>query len=252
MTSLVSEVCDTTRVTASEPTVLATSMGLNRARDPWRPGPVFDYAFELANPVDVPRLCVLTTAGGDQGEVIDAFYTAFAGHTVELSHLSLFTKPNVADVSAHLHAQDVIWVDRGSVVNALAVWRAHGLHVILRDCWRAGVVLAGESAGSLCWFSGGTSDSFGPVGAMRDGLGILPFSNAVHYAERGEQFRALLRACVLPPGYATDAGAELHFAGTELASAISDRKNAGAYCVEREADGNVATTTLDVRRLKRS
>lgn len=252
MILLESKFCDTTRVVASNPTVLATSMGLNRARDPWRPGPVFDYAFELANPVDVPRLCVLTTAGGDQTDVIDAFYTAFADRAVELSHLSLFAKPNVADVSAHLHAQDVIWVDRGSVVNALAVWRAHGVDVILRDCWRAGVVLAGESAGSLCWFGGGTSDSFGSIGAVRDGLDILPFSNAVHYADRGDQFREFVRDGVLPPGYATDAGAGLHFAGTELVSAISDRKNAGAYCVERDVDGNVVTTTLDVRRLKRS
>lgn len=227
-------------------------MGLNRAREPWRPGPVFDYAFELAKPAAVPRLCVLTTAGGDQLQTLERFHAAFAGRSVEQSHLSLFDKPNVADVAAHLHAQDVIWVDRGSLVNALAVWRAHGVDTILRDCWRAGVVLAGESAGSLCWFNGGTTDSFGPVDVAHDGLGFLPFSNAVHYAERGEQFRDLVRRRVLPGGYATDAGAGLHFEGTELVAAISDRKNAGAYRVERGEDGTVAEETLDVRRLRRS
>lgn len=234
------------------PTILATSMGLNRAREPWRPGPVFDYAFELAKPAGAPRLCVLTTAGGDQRETVDQFRAAFRDSSVDSSVLSLFDKPSVDDIAGHLRGQDVIWVDRGNMVNALAVWRAHGVDVVLRECWQAGVVLAGESAGSLCWFSGGTTDSFGPVHAAADGLGFLPFSNAVHYAERGELFREFIQQQVLPAGYATDAGAGLHFDNTELIAAISDRKNAGAYRVERRDDGTIDAEALEVRRLKRS
>ncbi|MBP2340140.1 peptidase E [Saccharothrix coeruleofusca] len=231
--------------------ILATSMGCNRARDPWQPGPIFDYAFDLTG-ASTRRLCVLTTAGGDQEATIRQFHAAFEGTSVELSHLVLFDKPNVADVEQHLRGQDVIWVDRGSLVNLLAVWRAHQVDRILRDCWLAGVVLAGESAGSLCWHEGGTTDSFGDVRGVRDGLGLVPFSNAVHYGERRDLFRDLIGSGELPKGYATDAGAGLHYEGTELVAAVSDRENACAYRVERQADGSVREEPLDVRRLKRS
>src|SRR2546430_11891480 len=148
-------------MTADAPTVLATSTGFNRSGDGWQPGPIFLYAFELARSTGSPRLCFVATANGDQIASVQAFYRAFAGSDVRCPPLALFDKPNVPDVSKHLLSQDVIWVDRGSVVNLLAVWRAHGLDKILHDCWRAGVVLAGESAGSLCWHSAGTTDSFG-------------------------------------------------------------------------------------------
>ncbi|MFK0250871.1 Type 1 glutamine amidotransferase-like domain-containing protein [Amycolatopsis azurea] len=239
-------------MTAKAPTILATSMGLNRAREPWQPGPVFDYAVELARPTGTPKLCLLATAGGDQREIFKQFEAAFADHPTQLTHLSLFDKPSASDVARFLHEQDVIWVDRGSLVNLLAVWRAHELDKILRGCWQAGVVLAGESAGSLCWFTGGTTDSFGPVEAVPDGLGLLPYSNAVHFADRREQFHQLIADETLPAGYVTDAGAGLHFEGTELVAAISDRKNAGAYWVERSSDGTARETALEVRRLKRS
>ncbi|MFC4079282.1 Type 1 glutamine amidotransferase-like domain-containing protein [Amycolatopsis samaneae] len=239
-------------MTAQAPTILATSMGLNRAREPWQPGPVFEYAFDLARPAGTPKLCLLATAGGDQGETLARFAAAFADQPVELSHLELYDKPNVGDVTAHLHSQDVIWVDRGSLVNLLAVWRAHRFDVVLRDCWEAGVVLAGESAGSLCWFVSGTTDSFGPLQAVHDGLKFLPYANAVHYADRREHLHQLVKDQELPAGYATDTGAGLHFERTELVAAIGDRKNAGAYWVERQADGSVMETALEVRRLKRS
>src|SRR5262245_24453762 len=174
-------------MTADAPTVLATSMGFNRSGDRWRPGPVFPYAFGLAGAKGAPRICFVATANGDQNASLEAFYRAFAGSDVRCSHLALFDRPNVPDVSEHLLSQDVIWVDRGSVINLLAVWRVHGLDEILRECWRAGVVLAGESAGSLCWHGSGTTDSFGGLHAFSNGLGFLPFSNTVHYAERRER-----------------------------------------------------------------
>jgi peptidase E len=235
---------------ADYPTLLATSMGFNRARDPWQPSPVFRYAFGLAGKPSRPRLCFISTGTGDKRASIEAFYAAFAGSDVATSHLALFDKPNVPNIAAHLHAQDIIWVDRGSVINLLAVWRAHGVDKILRNCWQQGVVLGGESAGSLCWFSGGTTDSFGEVQPFTDGLGFLPFANSVHYGDRREQFRECIAAGTLPDGYATDAGAGLHFSDTELVTVISDRKNAGAYKIMRQADGAVKEEALNVTRLK--
>lgn len=241
---------------ADAPTILATSMGFNRARDPWRPGPVFGYAFDLAGGPARPRLCFVSTGTGDRQASIDAFYAAFANTVVCTSHLALFEEPNVPDVAAHLRDQDVIWVDRGSVVNLLAVWRAHGLPAILAECWRAGVVLAGESAGSLCWHASTITDSYGGIRGTGDGLGFLPYANAVHYGEgeRRAAFHQLLAADGTEgglAGYATDTGAGLHYEHDRLVAAIADRPHAGAYRVTRGVDGGVREEPLDVRRLKR-
>ncbi len=237
---------------ADSPTIVATSMGFNRARDPWRPGPVFRYAFDLAGAGPHPRVCLLATAGGDQAGTIARFHQAFDGSGVHACHLALFDKPNVTDVRGHLLAQDVIWVDRGSLVNLLAVWRAHGLDTILRECWQAGIVLAGESAGSLCWHSGATTDSYGPVQPLTDGLGFLPHSNAVHYTDRRDQFLHLVGTGALPPGYATDAGAGLVYRHTDLVDVIADRPHATAYHVTTNPDtpGKATEQPLPARRLK--
>lgn len=237
---------------AEKPTILATSMGLNRARDPWAPGPVFQYAADLARPASTPRLCVLTTAGGDQHDTIARFESAFAEAPLDLSVLAVFDQPSVDDVAGHLAGQDIIWVDRGSLVNLLAVWRAHRLDAVLRDCWEAGVVLGGESAGSLCWFTAGTTDSFGSVQPIVDGLEFLPYASTVHYGDRRELFHQMIGSGGVATGYATDAGAGLHFENTDLVAAISDRAHAGAYRVQRQDDGTVTETELDVRRLKRT
>lgn len=234
---------------AGTPTIFATSIGFNRSSTSWLPGPGFGYAFALAGAVQEPRLCFVPTAGGDQRTSIENFYAAFAGGPVLCSHLALFDKPNVPDVRRHLLEQDVVWVDRGSVANLVALWRLHGIDEVLRECWQAGVVLAGESAGSLCWHKGGTTDSFGEVRGWTDGLGFLPYSNAVHYRERRALFQGLIGSGELPDGYATDAGAGLLYRGTELVEAVSDRKSAGAYRVTRNPDGGVTEVRLDVRRL---
>ncbi len=124
----------------------------------------------------------LATATGDDPARVGAFYAAFAGRDVDVSHLSLFTMPTVADVRAHLLAQDVVWVGGGSVANLLAVWRVHGLDEVLAEAWRAGVVLGGVSAGSLCWHAGGTTDSFDPdLRPVTNGPALLPHSNSVHH-----------------------------------------------------------------------
>jgi len=225
-------------------------MGFNRARDPWQPGPIFPYAFTLAGSTATPRLCFVATAGGDQRSSIDSFYRAFAGSSVYCSHLALFDKPNVANIREHLLSQDVVWVDRGSLANSLAVWRVHGLDGVFRESWRAGVVLAGESAGSLCWHRSGTTDSFGGLQPFDNGLGLLPYSNAVHYSDRRDAVQQYIADGTVSAGYATDAGAGLCYRGTELIEAVADRKSASAYWLERQADGSTAERRLDTRRLR--
>jgi peptidase E len=116
------------------------------------------------------------------------------------------------------------------------------------------VVLAGVSAGSLCWHVGGTTDSFGPdLRPVTDGLGLLPFSNGVHYdseAGRRPLYHRLVAEGTLPPGHATDDGAGLVYRGSTLAEAVADRPRASAYRVERGPDGTAVETTIVPRRLR--
>jgi peptidase E len=144
---------------------------------------LIEYALGLADRSQGVRVCYVPTAVGDAVAAIDACTARFARSRtqVELSALRLFTQPSVPDVRAHLLAQDVILVEGGSVVNLMAVWRAHGLPSILRECWERGVVLAGTSAGSLCWHTGGPTDSYrDALDPFTDGLALVPYSNGVH------------------------------------------------------------------------
>ena len=134
----------------------------------------------------------------------------------------------------------------------LAIWRVHGVDRILRQAWDEGVVLAGRSAGSICWFEGGTTDSFGALAALRDGLGFLSGSNSPHYdgePERRPTYQRLVAAGELPAGYAADDGVGLVFRGTELAEIVSERAGARGYRVERGPDGGAVETPLETRFL---
>ena len=179
--------------------ILATSGGfLPSDTGPlrWRRGPLIEHAIHLAGDPERPRFCYLGTAGGDSLTGTTGFYNAFAGSDVRATHLELFTMPNVDDVRAHLLAQDVIWVGGGSVANLLAVWRVHRVDEVLRECWESGVVLSGVSAGSICWYVGGPTDSYGAdLRLSPPGLGLLPYGNGVHY-DSEEQRRPLLHALV--------------------------------------------------------
>ncbi|WP_051299019.1 peptidase E [Arthrobacter castelli] len=164
--------------------------------------------------------------------------TKFAEHRpdVDFSVLTLFNQPNVADIHDHLHSQDVIFVEGGSVANLVAAWRAHGVDEIVRECWQNSVVLAGASAGSLCWHSGGPTDSFGDALApFHEGLGILPFSNGVHddFSDqpRREIYRDMVASGTVSGGYATEDGVGLHYIGTRLNEAVSIRPDAKAWRV---------------------
>jgi peptidase E len=199
-----------------------------------------------------PRICALNTAGGDDPRWTLHMYDRFAGHPARLSHLALFPMPNVADPEDLLLSQDVIFVGGGSVANMLAVWRVHGLDRILRKAWQAGIVLAGSSAGGICWFEGGTTDSFGrELRAFPDGLGFLTGSYCPHYnSEPGRRplYHRLIADGTLAAGIACDDGAAAHFTDDELTELIADRPGASAYRVERGEPG-ITETRFETRFL---
>jgi peptidase E len=242
-------------VPADGPTILATSGGfVPGERIPWRVGPLTEYAIELSGVSGrAPRVCLVPTAMGDHPFVLTAFYSAAQERGLAPSHLTLFPMPNVADPAAHLLEQDVVWVWGGSVAGLLAMWRLHGLDDALRAAWTAGVVLTGVSAGSICWYVGGTTDSFGPdLRPVTNGLGLLPYANGVHHdseEQRRPLFHRLIADGTLPTGHATDDGAGLLYRGPELVEAVAEREGAGAYRVERGTDGTAVETRLDVRTL---
>ena len=240
---------------ADAPTILATSGGAVAAdRIRWSVGPLTRYAFDLAG-VDgrAPRVCFLATACGDNPQVVRDFYDMAQEAGFHGSHLQLFTMPNVDDMRELLLGQDVIWVWGGSVAGLLAMWRLHGVDDLMREAWQAGVVLTGVSAGSICWHVGGTTDSFGPdLRPITNGLGLVPFSNGVHYdseEQRRPLFQSLIAEGTLPAGYATDDGVGVLYRGTEYAGAFTEKKNNAAYLVERGADGGAVETRLETRLL---
>jgi peptidase E len=200
-----------------------------------------------------PRLCAVNTAAGDDPRWTLLMYDSFVGYPARVSHLALFPMPNVRDPEDLLLSQDVIFVGGGSVANMLAVWRVHGLDVIMRKAWQAGIVLTGSSAGGICWFEGGTTDSFGrELRAFTDGLGLLPGSYCPHYdSETGRRplYHRLIADGTLPGGIACEDGAAAHFTDDTLAELIADRPTAGAYRVVASADSGVTETPLAIRYL---
>ncbi|HEX5265789.1 MAG TPA: peptidase E [Acidimicrobiales bacterium] len=241
---------------AATPTIIASSIGFDRGpRGPydWRPGPVFAHAAERARSAARPRLCFVTTAVGDDPVLRAAVHSAFEGSDFDVSVLALFPMPGVDDVAGHLRSRDVIWVGGGSTANLLAVWGVHGLGEVLRDCWQQGVVLGGVSAGSLCWHTGGTTDSFGPtLEPITNCLGFVPWSNCPHYdseEQRRPLYQRLVAEGVLGAGYATDDGAAVVYEGTEVAEVVADREGAHAYHVQPGPDG-ATETRLPASRLR--
>jgi peptidase E len=228
-------------VPADEPTIIATSGGLRRGERTWIAfAPLITLALEMSGATGRPRLCSVDTAGGDQRWFQAEFAAAGEAAGVSVGFLNVFPMPNVADPTAFLLEHDAVWVGGGSVANLLALWRLHGLGSAFETAWRAGVVLSGVSAGSLCWHVGGTTDSFGPdLSPVTNGLGFLPYSNGVHYdseAQRRPLFQRLIADGTVPDGYATDDGVGLVYRSTDLVEAVSEVPGKAAYSVRRAGD----------------
>jgi dipeptidase E len=210
-----------------------------------------DHVLQLTG-IERPRVCFLPTASGDADHYVVRFYRAFPASRCEPSHISLFRRETgVGDARAHLLAQDLIYVGGGSLVSLLGTWRAHGIDSALREAWQAGVVLCGGSAGSLCWFSSALSAFHeGPTRCI-EGLGFLPWSNAVHYEDEPGRRAAFHDAVLagLPPGYGAGDGAALHFVGNELAEVVSSRPGARAAYVCADSERGIVERELPVRYL---
>lgn len=191
-----------------------------------------------------PKVCFVPTASGDSADYTERFLKAFEGRA-ETSVLSLFCHdPWGYGDPAMVLDQDVVYVGGGSTANLLAVWRLHGLDERLREAAANGTVLAGISAGMNCWYEGSSTDSFGPLRALPDGLGFLPGSACPHYfgePERQSAYHQMVGSGELPGGHAADDGVALLWREGTLVEAVSERAGGRAFRVERTADGVTET-----------
>jgi dipeptidase E len=190
------------------------------------------------------RVLYVPTAIAENAAGIVSWYERLQGRA-ELTHLSFFPWPP-DELRALALTQDVILVSGGNTANALAVWRVHRFDEILRDAWQEGVLLTGWSAGMICWFEQGVTDSFGPQLAAMDCLGFLPGSACPHYdgEERRRPVYTQLVADGLAPGIAADDDVGVHFAGTELREVVTSRAGATAYRVTRDGEAALEARLL--------
>jgi dipeptidase E len=195
------------------------------------PYPAYLHALELVGPS--PNVLWVGTAGAENPDETLLAYDQ-VGERARVRRLEFFPWPP-KDMRELVLSQDVIVIGGGNTANMLAIWRVHGFDALLGEAWEQGTVLTGWSAGMICWFEAGVTDSFGPrLEGMRDGLGFLPGSACPHYD--GEDLRRpVYRRLVdegFPAGFAADDGVGLHFVGTDLAEVWTTREGATAYRVE--------------------
>lgn len=181
-------------------------------------------------PGDRPRVCLVPTACGDADWVITRFYESFPASVCEPSHLALF-RPHPTRARAALGRQDVIYVTGGSSANLAAVWAAHGVGSVLREAWARGAVLSGVSAGAICWFSAGITNSLGPGFTPFAGLGFAPGGFCPHADSdpgRLTALRGLVEAKRLPPTLAVDDGAAVHLVDGGSPRLVAETPGRGA------------------------
>ncbi len=202
---------------------------------------LLDHALGLARG---NRILYVPTAVREDPDQIVYWYGRLRGRA-SMAHLSFFPWPpsNLRELTLE---QDVILVSGGNTANALAIWRLHGFDEILREAWRQGILLTGWSAGMICWFEHGVTDSFGPELAPMECLGFLPGSACPHYdgEERRRPVYTQLVADGFPAGVAADDDVGMHYVGTELREVVTSRDGATAYRVTREGEEKLEARLL--------
>jgi dipeptidase E len=196
-----------------------------------------------------PRVAFIPTASGEPDHYVSSFYSSFLKLGCRPSVLTLFKR--TPDLRAFLLNQDVIYVGGGNTKSMLVVWRDWGLPELLREAWEEGIVLTGVSAGAICWFEQGVTDSW--AGELRPlaGLGFLPGSCCPHYdgeADRRPLYHRLLASGEISPGVAIEDWTGVHFIGTELYRVVASKSGARAYSL-RTVNGSVQEVSLPVEYL---
>lgn len=199
--------------------------------EPWNP--LLDlYTLKQSNKEN-PKVCFIGTASGDAQGYIDRFYSSFKKLSCTPSHLSLF-RGHTAEIEKFILDQDILYVGGGNTRNLLTLWKEWGVDVSIRRAYENGTVLAGISAGSICWFEQGVTDSVPGRLSSLNCLGWLKGSNCPHYdgeAERRPSYHQLLKAKEILPGLATEDGVAAHFINEDLQALVSSHPEKKAYTI---------------------
>ncbi len=207
--------------------------------------PLLDEYILRQSTKEKPEICFIPTASGDSDNYISRFYHAFKSHNCVPSHLSLFNPP-ARDLEGYLLSKDIIFVGGGNTKNLLALWKEWKLDQVMKQAWNQGIILSGISAGALCWFEEGVTDSFGDGVEPIKCLGFLKGSHCPHY--EGEELRRpsynrYIQTKTIQGGIAADDGVALHYINEELKHIVSSRPSASAYRV-KEYQGKIVEEKL--------
>jgi dipeptidase E len=185
-----------------------------------------------------PSVCFIPTASGEDDAYIVRFYSAFSQLDARATHLHFFRR--TPDLRSLLLQQDIIYVGGGNTKSMLAVWREWGLPDILREAWQSGTVLCGSSAGAICWFETGITDSWADALHGMPCLGFVPGVGCPHYdgeKDRRPAVQRMVQAGEVADVLALDDGAAAHFQGTERVRIVTSRPQARGYRVSKAGDG---------------
>lgn len=185
-----------------------------------------------------PRICLLPTASADRDSRVLRWFERAHGLGFQAFVQRMFVssyrqKEPFEDV---LLSMDAIWVSGGNTLNMIAIWKAQGVDKILKKAWDQGIVLGGGSAGSICWFEQGSTDSRPVTLSAMDALGFLEGSHCPHYYTEGprrDSYHDMIMNGSLKPGYALDDRVGLLFEGQELKKVVSSRKGTKGFHVSK-------------------
>ena len=184
---------------------------------------------------NTPNICFIPTATGDTDPYIVNYYSVFSKLECNPTHISFFKR--TIDLKEHILNQDVIFVGGGNTKSMLAVWRDWGLDTILKEAYNQGCVMSGVSAGAICWFEKGLTDSWADQLRMIPCMNFIPGSCAPHYDEEPERRPAtkkLLEDGSIEFMYGIEGGSALHFKNEKPELVIRFSKNKKPYKVTLE------------------
>lgn len=198
--------------------------------------PLLDTYILKQSDKEKPKICFVGTASGDANNLIEAFYSSFEKYNCQPSYISLF-RGHTDKIEEFILDQDIIYVGGGNTRNLLVLWKEWGLDSILKKAYQNGIILSGISAGSICWFEEGLTDSVPNQLNKLNCLGILKGSNCPHFNEeenRRPKFKELIENGTMVSGIGADDGVGLHYIDEKLVNIISSRPKANAYKISME------------------
>lgn len=200
--------------------------------------PLLDQYILKQSMKDLPKVCFVPTASGDQNQYIERFYDAFHPQPCVADHLALFD-PHFHDLEDFVLSQDILYVGGGSTRNLLVLWKEWGLDSIIRKAYVNGTILAGLSAGAICWFEEGLTDPMNAPLYKLNGLGYLQGSCCPHYdgeEKRRPAYQEHILSGEMKAGYGLDDGAAIHFIDEKIYKIVSSRQDAKAFFVKKSED----------------